>query len=287
MKTILITGATSGFGQLMTEEFLRAGDRVIATGRNLMQRQEILKPLRQQFGQNLIELDLDVTDRQQITEVTTSLTNRMGRVDALINNAGYGQFGALEDVPEEQARQQIEINFFGTVAMTQAFLPLLRTSRGRIINFSSVYGFLGFPLTSLYCASKFAVEGLSESLAHELKPHGVQVCLIEPGGFNTGFNDRLQWPEASLTAGSPYLAQTRNYQELHKRSMKRPFPSDPRALARSVVRLTHRRTMPRRARFGIDAQITYWSRRLLPEFLFFAILRLFFKFTLEQRAKTT
>lgn len=284
MKTVLITGATSGFGRLMTEDFLKSGFQVIATGRNLSQRQEILQPLVATYQDRLIQKDLDVSDPLQLKNLVQFFKKEGRTLDILINNAGYGQFGALEDVPEDQLRLQIETNFFGTVLVTQALLPLLRQSRGRIVNFSSVYGFLGFPLTSLYCASKFAVEGFSESLAHELKPHGVQVCLIEPGGFNTGFNDRLQWPTRSLETTSPYYHQTAAYQKLHQQSADRPFPSDARSLSRSVVRLSQAKCMPRRKRFGADAQLTYWSKRLLPEFLFFGILRLFFKLTLERRA---
>lgn len=210
MRTIVITGATSGFGKGLVKEFLRNGDRVIATGRNLSQRREILLDERVLAQGRLIEKDLDVTSDEQRQEFAKYCRQELGHVDILVNNAGYGVFGALEDLDEAQIRQQFEANFFGLALITQSLLPLLRHGKGRIINLSSVLGLMGMPLTSMYCASKYAVEGLTESLHYELAPYNVQVCLVEPGSFPTGFGAHLNWGAHSQSPGSAFRRQSQN-----------------------------------------------------------------------------
>lgn len=202
MRMILVTGATAGFGKLIVQAFLEHGDTVIATGRSLNTRHEIFEKERAIYGNKLIELNLDVTDQNQIEEAYNFLRESYGSIDILINNAGYGLFGALEDTTDKEVRYQMEVNFFGTINVTKTFLPMLREKKGKIFNFSSVFGFMGWPLTSLYSASKYAVEGFSESLRGELAPHGVQVCLIEPGGYRTNFGSSLSWSQPK--PGSPY-----------------------------------------------------------------------------------
>lgn len=272
MKHVLITGATSGFGKLMAESFLTQGNKVIATGRNLTARTEILASLRERFGDRLIELNLDVTNKTEVELAVTKVTEQVGRIDVLINNAGYGLFGPLETTSEELIRHQMEVNFFGTVNVTKAFLPMLRESKGKIFNFSSVFGFMGFPLTSLYCASKFAVEGLTESLRGELAPHGVQVCLIEPGGYGTNFGESIGWVED----GKVYENQIRNYQSLRKKFAS-SNPQNPREVADGVVKLASRNTLPMRQVFGRDGRLSLLMRRTVPAGLYFRILDQLFK----------
>jgi short-subunit dehydrogenase len=219
MRRVLVTGATAGFGKLIVEAFLENGDLVIATGRKLTNRKEIFETERMNYQNRLIEIDLDVTDKEQIEAAVNEVSVQGGNIDILINNAGYGLFGALEDLKEEEIRYQMEVNFFGTVNVTKAFLPMLRNTQGKIFNFSSVFGFMGWPLTSLYCASKYAVEGLSESLRGELAPHGVQVCLIEPGGYKTSFGNNLTWSQPH--SGSVYGQQFSNYQDLRQKMSQR------------------------------------------------------------------
>lgn len=263
MRTVIVTGATSGFGHLITKEFLENGDRVIATGRNLTNRPEVLAHERTQHGSRLIEKSLDVIDPKQRADFVNFCAS-LGQIDILINNAGFGLFGALENASEEQIRYQMEVNFFGTTFLTRDLLPLIRKARGKIFNFSSVFGFMGFPLTSVYCASKFAVEGLTESLSYELYPHGVQVCLIEPGGYRTKFGNNTVWGELSTT----YEIQTANYKKLHEKYRTGSSYQDPMEVARGVLKLSQKKRMPLRAAFGRDAGFTKYFRKWTPESIF-------------------
>ena len=272
MRTVMITGCTSGFGQLLVKRFLHNGDLVIATGRKITQRKEILKAERELYGKNLIEMDLDVTVAAERARVISQLSS----LDILVNNAGYGLSGALEDSGEAQIRHQMEVNFFGTVFMTQDCLPLLRKSKGQIFNFSSAFGFVGFPLTSLYCASKFAIEGFSESLAHEVAPHGVQVCVIEPGAYRTGFGKKMLWGERSENRNSPYHLQTQNYQRLHLKLSTRQNPPNPQDVADKIFQLSQAKNLPMRVRCGKDANTTHWFKRLVPSGVFHGISRRFY-----------
>src|SRR5262245_25417622 len=211
-KTVLITGCSSGFGQLLVPEFLRDGWQVIATMRGAEKRQALFSKELQQYGDQLAILLLDVTNAEERRAVRDFIKERFGgRLDCLVNNAGYGLFGAVEDLSEAQIRQQMEVNFFGLVLLTQILLPQLRQSRGRVINISSVLGFMAMPMSVMYCASKFAVEGFSEGLAYELEPHGVQVALVEPGAFRTNFAEKLTWGDKSSDTNSPYQKQTAAY----------------------------------------------------------------------------
>jgi short-subunit dehydrogenase len=269
MKTIIITGATSGFGRLLVNRFLKAGDTVIATGRNLASRQEIFKDERSSYGRRLIEADLQLDDPSSLKKFS-EFCRTFEKIDVLINNAGVGLFGALEDCTEEQIRYQFEVNVFGTVFLTRRLLPYLVAARGKIFNFSSVFGFTGFPLTSLYCASKFAVEGFSESLKYELEPHGVQVCLIEPGGYDTKFGNNIIWGENSLPS-TRYPLQTSNYFKLRLSGKQ-----DPNQVANGVFELAGRKKIPLRKIFGRDAKMALLFRRMTPGFVYdFFAQRLF------------
>lgn len=265
MKNVLITGATSGFGKLLVEEFLRNGDTVIATGRRLTERSDLLADLRLKYPQKLRELSMDVTIPSEVSAVLAQLDG----LDVLINNAGFGLFGPLEDLKEEEIRHQMEVNFFGVVTVTKAFLPLIRASRGKIFNFSSVFGFMGFPLTSLYCASKFALEGLTESLRGELAPFGVQVCLIEPGGYNTNFGPGLSW---SASSASPYASQVACYQDLRVKVSQKKTYGDPSEVAVGLVKLSARSKLPMRKVFGKDGKISSFARSFLPTPLYWALM---------------
>ena len=268
MRTVLITGATSGFGKLMTQAFLEHGDLVIATGRNLEQRRDVFEFERTKFSERLIELSLDVTDVNQMNLVSDFVGTKFKGLDILVNNAGFGYFGALEEFTLDQVKNQMDVNFFGTFSMTKNCLPLLRESRGKIFNFSSVFGFMGFPLTSLYCASKFAVEGLTESLKLELSSHGVQVCLIQPGGYRTDFGKNLSWNLKG--EDSPYLSHLKNYQSLHDYFSQKK-KQEPIEVAKGVLKLSLKRRLPMRKVFGQDAKLSYLFKTFTPEFLYFLI----------------
>jgi NAD(P)-dependent dehydrogenase (short-subunit alcohol dehydrogenase family) len=273
MRKVLITGATSGFGKLLAEDFLKNGDVVIATGRNLHLRTEIFESLRKNYGDKLLELTVDVTKMEEIRSAFDIIEAKYGALDILINNAGLGLFGALEDLKDEEIRFQMEVNFFGTVNVTRAFLPMLRKNKGKVFNFSSVYGFMGFPLTSLYCASKYAVEGLTEALRGELIPYGVQVCLIEPGGYRTNFGPNLLW---SVQPDSIYQLQMKNYQELHQKVSQKK-PQEPSEVSQGVLKLSEKTKLPLRKVFGMDGRLSYVLKHFMPETLYFWLMDVILK----------
>lgn len=271
MRIVVITGATSGFGKLMVQSFLQAGDFVVATGRRLNERKDIFGSEKVNFAHRFLELDLDVTNSMQIQNTFNLLEKQFSGIDILINNAGHGLFGALEDLSGKDIRHQMEVNFFGTVEVTKTLLPLLRFKKGKVFNFSSVFGFMGFPLTSLYCASKFAVEGFSESLRIEIAPHGVQVCLIRPGGFETGFGKNLIWGEAE--ENSHYATQLKNYRSLHE-WVSRKKAQDPQVVARGVLALSQKKRLPMTKVYGRDGAFSYLLKTFLPERLYFTIMEI-------------
>ena len=181
-KAILITGASKGFGKLWAKAFLERGDKVAATARNIAD----LDDLAEEFGELITPIQLDVNDREKVFEAVKAANSALGSIDVLINNAGFGLFGAIEETSEDEARRQIETNLFGLLWVTQAVLPVMRKqASGHIIQVSSVLGLAGAPTVGLYNASKFAVEGLSESLAAEVAGFGIKVTIVEPNGFKT------------------------------------------------------------------------------------------------------
>ena len=184
-KTIFITGASRGFGKLWAEALLQRGDKVIATARDL----RTLDDLVSKYGDNILPLKLDVNDREADFAAISKAKEHFGGIDVLINNAGYGLFGSIEETTEKEARDQVETNFFGLLWLSQAVLPVMREQgHGHIIQLSSVLGLVTLPVLGLYNASKFAVEGLSETLATEVKGFGINVTLIEPNGFATDWS---------------------------------------------------------------------------------------------------
>ncbi|WCT11775.1 SDR family NAD(P)-dependent oxidoreductase [Mucilaginibacter jinjuensis] len=181
-KTIFITGASRGFGKIWAEAFLKRGDKVIATARNI----ETLNDLVQSYGDSILPIQLDVNKRDAVFAAVAKAKAHFGTIDTLINNAGYGLFGTIEETTEQEARDQFETNVFGLLWATQAVLPVMREQgHGHIIQVSSVLGIATLPVLGIYNASKFAVEGLSETLATEVKGFGINISLIEPNGFAT------------------------------------------------------------------------------------------------------
>lgn len=193
-KVIFITGASQGFGRNWAQTALEAGHRVAATAR----RPETLGELTTRFGAAVLPLQLDVTDRQQCFDAVERAQEYFGHIDALISNAGYGHFGFVEEVTENEARAQIETNLFGSLWIVQAVLPGMRARKsGHILQVSSIGGVMAFPNLGIYHASKWAVEGLCESLAQEVAGFGIHVTLIEPGPFTT------EWSQGSAIRSTP------------------------------------------------------------------------------------
>ena len=178
-KVWFITGTSKGFGRVWAEAALERGDRVAATARDVAS----VRALEERYGDRAAAIGLDVTDK---AAVEAAVAQTMERFDVAINNAGYGLFGAVEEVSEAEARAQLETNFFGALWVTQAVLPHMRERKsGHIIQVSSIGGVNAFPTVGMYHASKWALEGFSQSLAQEVAPFGVSVTLVEPGGYAT------------------------------------------------------------------------------------------------------
>ena len=179
-KTWFITGTSRGFGREWTEAALARGDRVAATARNT----DSLDDLVQQYGDAILPIALDVNDRAADFAAVKQAHDHFGRLDIVVNNAGYGHFGFVEEITEEEARAQIETNLFGALWITQAALPFLREQgSGHIIQVSSIGGISAFPLVGIYHASKWGLEGFSQALAQEVADFDIHVTLVDPGGF--------------------------------------------------------------------------------------------------------
>ena len=189
-KVVIITGASRGFGELIAKKFQKEKFQVIATMRNV------------DSSPSLMELDnvdikkLDVTNKSDIKNVVDFTIKKYGRIDILINNAGYGAFGLLEEASEQEIRNQFDVNYFGLIDCIRGVLPQMRKQKdGVIINISSIAGRFGLPFTSLYNSSKFAVEGLTECLHYELSLFGIDIKTVAPGSFRTGFHDSVNFTE--------------------------------------------------------------------------------------------
>jgi NAD(P)-dependent dehydrogenase (short-subunit alcohol dehydrogenase family) len=181
-KVWFITGASKGFGREFAKAALGRGDSVAATARNV----DTLTDLVDAYGDAVLPITLDVTDNAAIVAAVAQAHDRFGRLDVVINNAGYGLFGAVEEISEQQLRDQLEVNLFGVFNVTKAVLPILRAQgSGHIIQISTIGGIAAFPILGGYHASKWALEGFTESLAQEVAGFGIKVTLVEPGGFAT------------------------------------------------------------------------------------------------------
>lgn len=201
-KVWFITGTSRGFGREWAEAALERGDKVAATARNV----DSLDGLVEKYGDAVLPIALDVTDKDADFAAVAKAHDHFGRLDIVINNAGYGHFGFIEELTEDEARAQLETNLFGALWVTQAALPFLREQgSGHIIQVSSIGGISAFPIVGIYHASKWALEGFSQSLAQEVAGFGIKVTLVEPGGFST------DWSGSSAKSSEPLPA----YEELH------------------------------------------------------------------------
>ncbi|TFC01448.1 SDR family NAD(P)-dependent oxidoreductase [Cryobacterium mannosilyticum] len=205
-NVVLITGTSSGIGLHAAIAAAQAGHTVVATMRNLEGTRALLDAA-DAAGVTLDIRRLDVTEAQSVTEVVAGIVGRYGRLDAVVNNAGSGHLGTIENETIDQVRAVMEVNFFGVVGVTRAALPHLRTSHGRLITVTSVGGVIGQPFNEAYCAAKFAVEGFMESLAPVVRSAGVSVTVVEPGAVATSFVANVGFdPTAPAAVGDPYAA---------------------------------------------------------------------------------
>ncbi|MCP2342533.1 SDR family oxidoreductase [Actinomadura rupiterrae] len=240
MKPWFITGASRGFGRIWAEAALARGDRVAATARN----PENLKPLADEYGDAVLPLRLDVTDRNAVMEAVRNAAETFGRLDVIVNNAGYGLFGMVEETTEEQARAQIDTNLLGPLWVTQAALPYLRAQgSGHIMQVSSLGGLAAFPTLGLYNASKWGLEGMSEALAQEVGPLGIHVTIIEPGPYGT------DWSGASAVHAEP-LDAYEPVREARRAGAAARAPQDPQVTADVVLELADTDEPPLRLFLG-------------------------------------
>lgn len=267
-RNVLITGCSSGIGKELVRELLNAGYVVIASMRNAEARKDIFSEELKKYPDSLSIIELDVCNTDQRQKAFEFIESKFsGKLDALINNAGFGAFGALEDFSEDQIRQQIEVNFFGLALLSKDLLQQLRISKGYIINISSVLGYSTLPLSSMYCASKYAVEGLSEALYHELRPFDVKVCLIEPGGHKTNFRENMTLAKKSTEVTSAYFKYTKNYSKmLEKKINKEGTPAI--NISKKILHLLNSKSPALRSPCGIDAVSVYWLKKFIPERIF-------------------
>ena len=241
-KIWFITGASRGFGREWTIAALERGDKVAATARDT----GTLDDLAVKYGDALLPIELDVTDRAADFAAVKQAHEYFGRLDVVVNNAGYGQFGFIEELSEQEARDQLETNVFGALWITQAALPFLRAQRsGHILQVSSIGGITAFPLVGAYHASKWALEGFSQSLAQEVAPFGIHVTLIEPGGFDTDWSG----PSSRRSAELPDYAE-RHRQVEEARARRWSTPGDPTASAAAILKIVDAPEPPLRVFFG-------------------------------------
>jgi NAD(P)-dependent dehydrogenase (short-subunit alcohol dehydrogenase family) len=241
-KTWFITGTSRGFGREWTEAALERGDRVAATARNT----DSLNDLVQRYGDAILPIALDVNDRAADFAAVQQAHDHFGRLDVVVNNAGYGHFGFIEEIAEDEARAQIETNLFGALWVTQAALPFMREQgSGHIIQVSSIGGISAFPLVGIYHASKWALEGFSQALAQEVAGFGIHVTLVEPGGFST------DWAGDSASHSAPNPAYDALREQTAKaRSERNAAPGDPKASAAAILEIVDAAEPPLRVFFG-------------------------------------
>lgn len=243
-----ITGAAGGIGAGIAQAALAAGDAVVATDISV----ERLQQAYAEHAQQVLIVALDIGDQAQADSAVEAALARFGRIDVLVNNAGYGQFGPFEEIEPEAVERQFAINVFGTFNVTRAVLPVMRGQRsGHVLNMSSNGGFKGVAGASMYSASKFAIEGFSESLAQEIAPFGIKLTIIEPGAFRTDFLDarvlklgnQALYDYAEFRRKALAVFEARNHQQV----------GDPEKLGHAVVRLVGEPEPPLRFVAGADA----------------------------------
>ncbi|MFB9594020.1 MULTISPECIES: oxidoreductase [Streptomyces] len=243
----LVTGASRGLGQAIAEVVLDAGDTVVATARNA----SALDGLVGRYGDRVVPMALDVTDRAAVFAAVAEAAERAGRIDVVLNNAGYGLAGAVEEVDEAQVRDQFDVNFFGALWVTQAVLPVMRRQgSGHILQMSSIAGVTTYPNLGMYCASKWALEATSETLAQEVAGFGVKVTLVEAGEFRT------DWSAGSMVRATPKAA----YDEVlakRRHGLSGAYahlqPGDPRKAGEALLKLVDAPEPPLRILLGNGA----------------------------------
>ncbi|GAB5898037.1 SDR family oxidoreductase [Mycolicibacterium mageritense] len=240
-RTWFITGAARGFGREWTLAALQRGDRVAASARNASR----LDDLTSDYGASVLPIELDVTDRRAVFDAVRTAHEHFGNLDIVVNNAGYGLYGFVEELTERQARDQMETNFFGALWVTQAALPILRAQQyGHLVQVSSGAGVTTAPGVGLYSASKHALEAFSESLATEIASFGIHVTLVEPGLYSTDINDSATYAAPLSAYASAHSAAAEMVAEILGE------PGDPGATRDAICKIVDAQSPPLRVLFG-------------------------------------
>ena len=257
-KVILITGASSGIGFDSAQELARQGHKVYAAAR----RTELMEPLKHN---GVVTMQMDVTNSQSMADGVKAVLDAEGRIDVLVNNAGYGYFGAVENVTMEEARRQVEVNVFGLAELCKLVLPVMRKQgSGRIINTSSIAGKTVLPFGAWYHVSKYSVEALSDALRMEMKPFGVDVVLIEPGGIKTDWGIIAAKHLAESSKGTAYEEDALRESKLIHKGYSGNYLSAPKVVTRAISRAVNSQRPRARYRIGSGAFIMVFLHTVLP-----------------------
>ena len=257
-KVILITGASSGIGFDSAQELARQGHKVYAAAR----RTELMEPLKHN---GVVTMRMDVTNSQSMADGVKAVLDAEGRIDVLVNNAGYGYFGAVENVTMEEARRQVEVNVFGLAELCKLVLPVMRKQgSGRIINTSSIAGKTVIPFGAWYHVSKYSVEALSDALRMEMKPFGVDVVLIEPGGIKTDWGIIAAKHLAESSKGTAYEEDALREAKLIHKGYSSNYLSAPKVVTRAISRAVNSQRPRARYRIGSGAFIMVFLHMVLP-----------------------
>jgi NAD(P)-dependent dehydrogenase (short-subunit alcohol dehydrogenase family) len=266
-RVALVTGGSSGIGEETALHLKKAGFEVYAVARRVDRMQGLADDGVHVFA-------MDVTDDPSMTGGVQRIIDERGRIDVLVNNAGYGSYGAVEDVPIDEARHQFEVNVFGLARLIQLVTPHMREAgQGRIINVSSVGGKFYEPMGAWYHATKFAVEGLSDSLRIELRPHGIDVVIIEPGPIRTEWNATSRENLVANSAGGAYADQAKKVAKVLERAEGKLMSSGPEVVARKIVKAATSTSPRARYPVGRGASTIVTARKVLPDVAFDAIVK--------------
>ena len=267
-KTVLITGASSGIGAETVKALLAVGHTVYAGARRV----DRMKGL-SETGAHLLRLD--VTDDASMTTAVQTILREAGRIDVLINNAGYGSYGALEDVPPEEARRQFDVNLFGLARLTQLVLPAMRAKHcGRIVNVSSIGAKFGEAFGSWYHATKFAIEGLSDSLRMELHPFGIDVVVIQPGATHSEWSSIAHESLLKYSGSGAYREGASSHAKMMELGHQTSIPAQPSVVARTIVQAVQAKRPKTRYVTGGMARTMLFLRRVLSDHAFDATFRM-------------
>jgi len=269
-RVALVTGGSSGIGESAARMLLDKGFVVYAVARRVDRMKALADDGIHVFG-------MDVSDEESMSSGIQRILDEQGRIDVLVNNAGYGSFGAVEDVPIDEARRQFEVNLFGLARLIQLVLPTMRAQRsGVIINISSIGGHFYEPLGAWYHATKHALEGFSDSLRLELRPHGVDVAIIEPAAIRSEWADIAADSMLDTAKGGAYEEQARKAAGLFERSYSPAMSSGPEVVAKAIVKAATARRPRTRYPVGKGARTIITSRRMLPDRVFDRVVHTMF-----------